>query len=147
METELMALATAGASALVQQMVSETWEQSRSRLAGFFARRAGADREAVGEELESVRTELLAAGASGDEEARREALAEARTEWRARMRRELRATPDAADELRALLATLPSEAAGTKPSAVHNTINGGVQHGPVIQTGSIGSLNLGGTRG
>ncbi|MDN3295350.1 hypothetical protein QWM81_15070 [Streptomyces ficellus] len=143
MEAELVALATAGATALVQQLVGETWEQVRGRVTAFFARRAGTDPETVGAELETVRAELLAAEESGDEQATADAQAEARTEWRARMRRTLQADPAAAAELRALLGDLmPALPAPVSSGDVHNTISGGVQHGAVIQAGSIGRLDL-----
>ncbi|MEV3991743.1 hypothetical protein AB0J57_22805 [Streptomyces sp. NPDC049837] len=165
MEAELVALATAGATALVQQMVGESWEQVRGRVVDFFARRSatapgpesgstgpesgtsGPDPETVAAELETVRAELLAAEASGSEEATADAQSEARTEWRARMRRTLRADPAAAAELRAILAELmsaPPPVVTARSGDVHNTVSGGVQHGGVIQAGSVGSVNLGG---
>ncbi|GAA4924037.1 hypothetical protein ACFPM3_31590 [Streptomyces coeruleoprunus] len=145
MEAELVALASAGATALVQQMVGDTWEQVRGRVAAFFARRSGRDVEAIGEELDDARADLVAAGESGDEDATAEAHADARAEWRNRMRRALRDDPQAAAELRALLDEL--EGGGTTPQQVHiethNTINGGVYHNTVIQAGSIGRLEPG----
>ncbi|MFJ8646769.1 hypothetical protein ACIRNI_11655 [Streptomyces sp. NPDC093546] len=144
MEAELVALATAGATALVQQMVGETWEQAKGRIVAFFARRAGTDPEAVTAELDAVRAELLAAEETGDERTTADAQAEARTEWRARMRRTLQADPEAAGELRAMLdELLPALPAAGPTTTTHNSITGGIQHGTVIQTGSIGSLNLG----
>jgi hypothetical protein len=144
-EAELVALATAGATALVQQMVGETWEQARGRITTFFARRSGSDPEAVGEELDTVREELLAAEESGDERTTAEARDDARIEWRARIRRTLQADPQAADELREILDELPSGV--RREAGTHNTISGGVQHGTVIQSGSIHSLNVGGSTG
>ncbi|GGT23926.1 hypothetical protein [Streptomyces purpureus] len=144
MEAELVALATAGATALVQQMVGDGWGQVKGRVTAFFARRAGTDPEAVGEELETVRAELLTADESGDAQAVSEAQAEARTEWRARMRRTLRADPQAAAELRALLDELTPPTPGRETGLeVHNTMSGGVQHGTFIQAGTIGSVNHG----
>ncbi|MEU0271272.1 hypothetical protein [Streptomyces sp. NPDC006307] len=135
MEAELVALATAGATALVQQMVGESWEQAKGRIVAFFARRAGTDPEAVTAELDAVRAELLAAEESGDERTTADAQAEARTEWRARMRRTLQADPEAAGELRAMLDELmPTSGSIT----VNNTVNDGVYHAAVIQAGFIG---------
>ncbi|MFI8516384.1 hypothetical protein ACIGEZ_00925 [Streptomyces sp. NPDC085481] len=145
MEAELVALATAGATALVQQMVGDGWERARTRIATFFAARSGADEEAVGAELESARDELLRAARDGDSEAVDEATSEARVEWRARMRRSLLADPRSAGELRRILADLAhdEQSAAPPPLTVSNAINGGVQHGVVIQTGTIGHLRIG----
>ncbi|MFI6104956.1 hypothetical protein [Streptomyces sp. NPDC051310] len=141
MEAELVALATAGATALVQQMVGETWEQARGRITTFFARRSGSDPQAVGEELDTVREELLAAEESGDERTTAEARDDARIEWRARIRRTLRADPQAADELRAILDELaPATSAGQTTITTYNRIDGGVHHAPVIQSGPVGRM-------
>ncbi|MFD7323565.1 hypothetical protein ACFV9D_21120 [Streptomyces sp. NPDC059875] len=141
MEAELVALATAGATALVQQMVGDGWERARTRVAEFFAGRFGADADSVGAELDTVRGELLDAERGEDEQAAAEARAEALAEWRARMRRSLRDDPDAAAELREILAELAGT--GAQTVEVSNTIAGGVQHGAVIQAGTIGSLQIG----
>ncbi|WP_175407655.1 hypothetical protein [Streptomyces sp. TRM64462] len=148
MEAELVALATAGATALVQQMVGDGWAGARTRVAAFLARRSGRDADAVDAELDDVRDELVAAQNSGDADALAAAREEALVEWRARMRRTLRDDPEAAAELRALIDELAEGPAQTGQAVVEarNTISGGVQHGTVIQTGSIGSLNLGDPR-
>lgn len=144
MEAELVALATAGATALVQQMVGDGWERARTRIAAFFAARSGADEQAVGAELEAARDDLLRAEESGDREAADEARTEARVEWRARMRRSLLADPESAEELRSILAELegPGATAGAGAS-VSNSISGGVQHGAVIQAATIQHLQIG----
>ncbi|MGW5419062.1 hypothetical protein [Streptomyces sp. NPDC003943] len=149
MEAELVALATTGATALVQQMVSDGWERARTRIAAFFAARSGADEEAVGAELEAARDELIRAEQSGDEETAHEARTEAHVEWRARMRRSLLADPESARELQEILDELagderrPAEPAAT----VTNVISGGVQHGSVIQSHTIQNLRIGGQDG
>ncbi|MFD7664138.1 hypothetical protein [Streptomyces sp. NPDC059788] len=142
MDAELTALATAGATALVQQMVTEGWAQARQQVAAFFSRRRGGEEEeALEGELEMSRTELVAAQRSGDEDG----AADVAAEWRVRLRRALRDNPAAAGELRQLLAELrPDEGTGTEVGEVHNTISGGVQHGTVIQAGVVSGLNLGG---
>ncbi|MEV7276418.1 hypothetical protein [Streptomyces sp. NPDC093111] len=142
MEAELVALATAGASALVQQMVGEGWERARTRIAAFFAARSGADEQAVGEELEAARDDLLRAERSGDEGAADEARTEARVEWRARMRRSLLADPESAEELRAILRELADGEGEPQPrhtTITTNTINGGVHHNFTLQVGTIGT--------
>ncbi|MFB7862042.1 hypothetical protein [Streptomyces sp. NPDC056069] len=149
MEAELVALATAGATALVQQMVGDGWERARTRIARFFAARSGADEAEVGAELEAARDDLLRAERDGDGEAVDEARSEARTEWRARMRRSLRADPAAAEELRAILAELAGEdreAAPQPTTVVNNSIDGGVQ-GFALQVGTVGRMRIQGTVG
>jgi hypothetical protein len=143
-EAELAGLATSGATTLVGLMVSDAWERARDRLSAFFAR--GGDGRAVDaqrEQLEASRAELVAAresGADGDE-----TTADLADEWRARLRRVLRADPAAADELRALLAELaPQEAAGPT-TVIHNTISGNaVVRGPAIQGQNFNGVHFGG---
>ncbi|MER5254760.1 hypothetical protein [Streptomyces sp. NPDC002855] len=138
MDAELTALATAGATALVQQMVTDGWAQVRGRVAGFFSRGSEGDADAVAGELEAARAELVAAPEGEGEEVAADVLAE----WRARMRRTLRADPAAAAELRALLDELmPPDAGQGRIGAVHNTIHGGEYHGTVIQSGTVGGVN------
>lgn len=139
-----MALASAGATALVQQMVSDGWERARTRVAAFLAARSGADEQALGEELEAARDEVLRAERSGDEETADEARTEARTEWRARMRRSLLADPEAAAELQAILDEL--DGSGEAPQAHHTTVitnnlTGGVHHSFTLQVGTVGRIN------
>ncbi|MDT9687789.1 hypothetical protein Q5762_05375 [Streptomyces sp. P9(2023)] len=148
MEAELVALATAGATALVQQMVGDGWGSARTRVAAFFARRFGADEESVGAELEIAREELLDAERSDDEQAASDARAEALAEWRARMRRSLRDDPEAADELRQILAELTGEGGSGAPTVkVSNNVSAEVHHATVVQAGTIGTLSIGGTTG
>ncbi|KUH35440.1 MULTISPECIES: hypothetical protein [Streptomyces] len=143
MEAELVALAAAGASALVQQMVGEAWEQTRGRVAAFLARRSGRDVTAIDGELEEARADLVDAEASGDPDARAEALAE----WRGRMRRALRNDPRAAQELRALLAELGDREPATRQVVeTHNHISGGTYYSTVIQAGTVDRGDRGGTQ-
>ncbi|MFI1825737.1 hypothetical protein ACH41E_04690 [Streptomyces sp. NPDC020412] len=154
MEAELMALAAAGATALVQQMVAESWVQARDRLVSFFSR-GGAegdeggqtqdagtaqDAELIEGELETSRGALSLAVQAGDEQT----AADVEAQWRDRLRHALAADPTAAAELRAVLAEFAPEAARGPRQEVHNTISGGVQHGPVVQVaGDLGSLTFG----
>lgn len=152
MEAELVALATAGATALVQQMVGDGWERARTRVAAFFAARSGGDEQAVGAELEAARDDLVRAEQGGDQDAAEEARTEATVEWRARMRRSLLADPEAAAELRRILAELagPEAAAPQNVTTVNNTMTGG-SHGIVLQVGTVNRMhtvhNTGGTGG
>ncbi|NBM21214.1 hypothetical protein, partial [Streptomyces sp. GC420] len=104
MDAELAALAASGATTLVGLMVSETWTQTRDRVARFFAR--GAGEGPAEEELGASRAELVAAREAGDELA----AADVEAGWRMRLRHLLRADPEAAEELRELLAELGPEA-------------------------------------
>ncbi|MEV5594332.1 hypothetical protein [Streptomyces sp. NPDC052496] len=139
MDAELATLAATGASALVQQMVTEGWTQARQRVAAFFARRRdGGEEEALEGELEVSRTELVAAQRNGDEDG----AADVAAEWRVRLRRALRDDPEAAEELRRLLAELrPEEGARVEVREVHNTISGGVHNATTIQAGVVNNLD------
>lgn len=144
MDAELTALAAAGATALVQSMVGDGWAHARDRAVGFFSRRRAAgvedDSAAVAGELDEARDELVAARDAEDEEA----AADVRAEWRNRMRRALRADPEAAAELRLLLEELaPDGGEAGQGGGVHNSITGGVQHGHVIQAHTVGDVRLG----
>ncbi|MGW1881906.1 hypothetical protein [Streptomyces sp. NPDC001970] len=143
MEAELVALATAGATALVQQMATDGWMRAKERLVAFFARHGGADEESVAADLDIAHADLVEEGAE------EQAAADIAAEWRGRLRRTLRADPEAAAELRALLDELaPELPAPQQTTEVHNTISGGVQHGTVVQGGSGSiTLNLGGSDG
>ncbi|MFH8884669.1 hypothetical protein [Streptomyces californicus] len=127
MEAELTALAASGATTFVGLMATEAWSQVRGRLAGFLGR--GEDDEVIDAELEESRAELTAARAEDDEEA----AADIEAEWRNRLRRTLRADPEAAGELRAILAELaPRQPSGPAVAINHNTISGGHYNAPVI---------------
>ncbi|MGH4027530.1 hypothetical protein ACQB60_01190 [Actinomycetota bacterium Odt1-20B] len=142
MDAELTALATAGATALVQQMVTDGWTRVRDRMARVLARGRDGDADGaagVAGELDEARDDLVAARDAEDEDAQADVLAE----WRSRMRRTLRADPEAARELRALLDELGSAEPAQGTMQVNNTISGGVNHAPVIQAGSIGSVQQG----
>ncbi|WP_405619211.1 MULTISPECIES: hypothetical protein [unclassified Streptomyces] len=141
-----MALAAAGATALVQQMATDGWTAARDRMAAFFTGRGTATAAAVEEELDTARAELAAAQRDEDDQL----MADVQAEWRARLRRALAADPAAAAELRTLLDELAPAAPETGQSrTVYNTINGGTAHGPVIQVGFgwIGEQRFGGERG
>ncbi|MBR8642630.1 hypothetical protein KEF29_33320 [Streptomyces tuirus] len=137
MEAELTALAVSGATTLVGLMVSETWTQARDRVARFFAR--GGDQGSAVEELGRSQQELLAARAAQDELAG----ADIEAEWRTRLRRILQDDPQAAEELRCLLAELGPSVDDNHGASVHNSISGGVQNGPVVQGQSFSGLTFG----
>ncbi|WP_149822758.1 hypothetical protein [Streptomyces tailanensis] len=136
MDAELTALATAGATALVQQMVGDGWAGLRDRVVALFSR--GRDEADVQEDLEESRADLVAARDAGDDEA----VADVRAEWRNRLRRTLRADPAMAAELRALLDEL-APAADQAKGAAYNTFSGSVQQGIVIQAHTIRDMTTG----
>ncbi|MDX3709066.1 hypothetical protein PV733_08810 [Streptomyces europaeiscabiei] len=139
MEPELMALATAGATAFVQQMAADSWAQARDRIVLFFSRRDGGEAGVIEDELETSRGELAAAMEAGDEQT----VSDVEAEWRTRLRRALMANPAAASELQSVLDELRPSRSDQQIADVHNTISGGVQHGTVVQAGNVGSLSLG----
>ncbi|MET4923340.1 hypothetical protein P3L51_13415 [Streptomyces sp. PSRA5] len=145
MEGELVALATAGATALVQQMATDGWSAARDRMVAFFAGRGSATSGSVEEDLETGRAELVAAQRDEDEQL----MADVHSEWRSRLRRALTADPAAAAELRALLDELaPTAPAPQQVFDNSNTISGGTVNGPFVQAGRIDGLRFGdhGTR-
>ncbi|MFE3383384.1 hypothetical protein [Streptomyces anulatus] len=102
----------------------------------------GEDVDVIDAELEESREELTAARAAADDEA----IADVEEEWRIRLRRALRANPEAADELRTLLDELTLGAAGPAVS-VTNSISGGTQNGPVFQGQTFSALTFNSGRG
>ncbi|WP_037807743.1 hypothetical protein [Streptomyces sp. NRRL S-1448] len=133
MEAELVALATAGATALVQQMATDGWATVRRRMAAFLARRRGAGDEAALEgELDDSRADLVVAQEEGDQDG----VAGVTAAWRLRLRRLLSEDPAAAAELRALLDEVAPEADRGTVWHVHNNMSGGA-HGMVIQAGVV----------
>ncbi|GAA2474481.1 hypothetical protein GCM10010406_08110 [Streptomyces thermolineatus] len=136
METELAALAASGATTLVGLMVSDSWTHVRDRLGHFLARDRGTEEAA--EDLDTSRRELVAAHEAGDAPT----AAGVAADWQTRLLRLLRADPAAAGELRRLLDSLDAPSREQQPPAVHNTVSGGTQYGPVIQSGRITGLVL-----
>lgn len=136
MEAELASLAASGATALVGLMVSETWAQARDRVARFFSGSGGGG--SAEEELSLSRQELMATRESGDELA----AADIEAGWRTRFRRALQDDPEAAGELRLMLSELVAGPGRESTVSVHNSISGGVQHGPVFQGQSFSGLTF-----
>ncbi|WP_234343813.1 NB-ARC domain-containing protein [Streptomyces sp. NRRL F-5123] len=127
MEPELAALATSGATAFVELLVSEAFERVRRPLARFLRRGSGGA-AAAGELQEDSRVALRAREA-GDEGA----LADVRQRWQARLAVIFRDDPGAAAELAGLLSELAPEASRGFVSLV----SGGVNYGPAFQGSHI----------
>ncbi|WP_155055990.1 hypothetical protein [Streptomyces blattellae] len=140
MDAELATLAGTGATTVVSLLVTETWEQAKQRVIRLFAR----DGEAatVEGDLGESRDALAAATGAADEEA---LTADVTAMVLLRLRRLLEQDPDAADELRSLVEEF-ALAAGSdetgEAGAVHNSITGGAQHGPVFQGQSFSNLTI-----
>ena len=140
MDAELATLASSGATTLVGLMVTDSWNQARSRLAALFAR--GGDQRQIEAELEASREEVVSANEAGDSSG----LTEAETEWRLRLRRLVQADPQAARELQSLIAELspPPSQAGT--NVVNNSLSGTIKHGSSVQGRDMGDVHIGDTR-
>ncbi|MFI9646735.1 hypothetical protein ACIHAA_10620 [Streptomyces sp. NPDC052040] len=109
MEAQLMDLARSAGATVVTLMATEAWERARDGLSAVWRRVSPARADTVEGELEATREELLRARQSGDETA----VQELGDEWAGRLRRLLREHPEAADDLRQIIADL----APTTPQA------------------------------
>ncbi|MFB7510259.1 hypothetical protein [Streptomyces broussonetiae] len=138
MDSEMAALAASGATTLVSLMVTDSWMHARELVARYFSR-IGTDETSI-TNLDTTRTRLLAAEARGDAQTTRDIT----TEWDAYLRHLLQSGSATGDDLRELLACLPdvTNSVEAQASTVHNTISGGVQHGPVIQSGRIARITV-----
>ena len=128
MDSELTALTASGATTLVSLMVTDSWTHARELLRRFLSRSDPGNSTIT--DLDAARARLLASQSTGEQ-------------WDAHLRRLLEARIVSRAELRELLTSLQhlqSEAA--QPATVHNSINGGVQHGPLIQSGRITGLTI-----
>lgn len=138
MDSELAALATSGATTLISLMVTDSWTHARE-LVGRFLTRTQADGATLAD-LDSARARLLAARVAAGTHPT-DGLA---SQWHTYLQGVLQSGSVTADTLRDLLASLQqlAHAPETRRLTVHNDINGGVQHGPVIQSGRITGLTL-----
>ncbi|MFH8341414.1 hypothetical protein [Streptomyces sp. AM6-12] len=137
MEAELVTLVGTGATTVVGLMATEAWEQAKRRLVRIFAR--GGEAGAVAGELEESRTALATAAGTADEQ---DLTSDLTASVRLRLRRLLEQNPDAAAELRLLVEEFAPLVRTGPPGAVHNSITGGTQHGPVIQGHTFTNLTF-----
>ncbi|TWF91763.1 hypothetical protein FHX80_1278 [Streptomyces brevispora] len=137
METEFAALAASGATTLVSLMVTDSWTQARELVGRLFSR-AGAGSTTFAD-LDAARATLLATDV-GDAQAAREIT----DRWHADLYRLLQTASVTRDDLHDVLTSLQQlgNTSAARPVPVHNAINGGVQHGPVIQSGRITGLTF-----
>ncbi|MDH6629896.1 hypothetical protein M2271_007745 [Streptomyces sp. LBL] len=137
MDNELAALTASGATTLVSLMVTDSWTHARELLRRFLTRNDPSNSTIT--DLDATRARLLASQSTGHPHGARATV----EQWNAYLRHLLEARAVSGTELRELLTSLQrlqSEAA--RPGTVHNNINGGVQHGPVIQSGQITGLTI-----
>jgi hypothetical protein len=99
----LMALASAGGTALVSAMVTDGWEEVRGRFARLLGRGDAPETEAAAARLEQSRAALAAS--AGAELVR----AEQEIAWRTRLADFLEHDPGAAQELGALVADVQAQ--------------------------------------
>lgn len=137
METEFAVLAASGATTLVSLMVTDSWGQARALVGRLFSR-TGAGSTTVAD-LDADRARLLA-GDADDTQATREV----EDRWRADLYRLLQTDSVTVDDLYGVLSSLQQlvNTSAARPVPVHNAISGGVQHGPVIQSGRITGLTF-----
>ena len=137
MDSELTALTASGATTLVSLMVTDSWTHARELLRRFLSRSDPGNSTIT--DLDAARARLLASQSTGHPHEARDTV----EQWDAHLRRLLEARIVSRAELRELLTSLQhlrSEAA--QPATVQNSINGGVQHGPLIQSGRITGLTI-----
>ncbi|MFI5993031.1 hypothetical protein ACIBAC_14435 [Streptomyces sp. NPDC051362] len=137
MDSELAALTASGATTLVSLMVTDSWTHARELVRRFLSRSDPSNSTITN--LDAARARLLDAQSTGHPHLARDTA----EQWDAYLRHLLEARAVASAELRALvteLQHLQSDAA--RPGSVRNSINGGVQHGPVIQSGRITGLTI-----
>lgn len=137
MDSELAALAAAGATTLVSLMVTDSWTHAREQVRRFFARTGSSVAMA---ELDDTRNRLLTGDAATDGPDSREVA----VQLRVHLQQLVETGSVTGDDLRRLLTSLQriGDASATRPGTVHNDITGGVQHGPVIQSGRITGLTV-----
>ncbi|WP_333743073.1 hypothetical protein [Streptomyces ardesiacus] len=138
MDSELAVLAASGATTLVSLMVTDSWTHARE-LVGRYLTRTGAAPDMF-DDLQDARTRLLAADAA----ARARTAREIGRRYVDRLLRLAEADDGSDEALRDLLSSLLqlSASAADSRGAVDNRISGGVQHGPVVQSGTVAGLTF-----
>ncbi|RSN64190.1 hypothetical protein DMH12_04010 [Streptomyces sp. WAC 04229] len=138
MDSELAVLAASGATTLVSLMVTDAWTHARG-LVGRYLTRTGAD-PGTFDDLQDARNLLLAADATERERTAREIS----RRYGGRLRRLAEADDGSGEALRTLLTSLLQLSASAADSrrTVDNRISGGVQHGPVVQSGTVTGLTF-----
>ncbi|EST21108.1 hypothetical protein [Streptomyces roseochromogenus] len=123
-----IALATAASSALVGAMATDAWQQARDGLVALWRRVRPERAERIGNELETLHTQVLDARA---EDAPAEMLRGLEMTWRAQLGALLQRDPQAAAQLRRILdeQLLPALEPGEREAyKVVQTVHGGTGH-------------------
>lgn len=114
MDPELAALGGAAATALVQQLTTESWTHAQTAVRALWRRARPGQEQAVAAELAEARQAALRARRDGDEDAER-ALAAA---WRERLEQLLTASPGIARDLDAQVHEWQRSAAPSERSEI-----------------------------
>ena len=118
MDPALLALATSSANALVSLMTTDLWERAKSGVSSIFSRRS-TSQEHIDEELDESQNELTASSERGDLE---DTTTEMQQVWKGKFRRLLLTDPEAAEELRAIIALWAEVADDSKsPGGINQT--------------------------
>ncbi len=105
----VVALAVAGATALVNAMVTDGWEGIRQRFARLLGR--GGEKETAAAAARLEKSQETLSGLSGTE--LEKAQAEQAIIWRTRLGDLLESHPDAEDELQTLVAEVQAQVVGS----------------------------------
>jgi hypothetical protein len=138
----LTALASTGGTALVTAMVTDGWEDIRTRFARLLGRGATKDTEAAAARLEQSRTAL--AGLSGPDLER--ARAEQEIVWRTRLADLLESHPAAEAELRGLVAEIQAQVIGSAGQVTQHAVAFG-QAQQAVQGHGVQNVTFGGHDG
>jgi hypothetical protein len=134
MDSELAALASTAATALVKALTTDGWEAVKSGTGALWRRVHAEHAETIETEIVSTRTEILAAREAADTETETSLI----EEWQRRLVRLLREDPELADALTRLVEDqwyplLPSSKHG-RPSSVQMEAEAS-GHGRTYQAG------------
>ncbi|MFD9587613.1 hypothetical protein ACFWBM_23340 [Streptomyces sp. NPDC059980] len=137
MDSELAALTASGATTLVSLMVTDSWTHARELLRRFLPR-SDPDNSTI-TNLDASRARLLDAQSTSQLHLARDTA----EQWDAYLRHLLEARTLSDTDLHALVTGLQHlQSDAVQPGTVRNDISGGVQHGPVIQSGRITGLTI-----
>ena len=98
----MMALAGAGAMALVEAIATDTWQAARTGFAGLFGRDGDSRRSAIAAQLDEDAATVARAGGTEVDQVRQELL----PVWQRRLVQLLEQHPEAEAELRELVTTV-----------------------------------------
>ncbi|SRR6266545_5947371 len=124
----------AAGTALIGAMATDVWQQARTAVVRLWRRTGSGRADAVENELDEVRAQVLAARADGDEDTE-QALAGV---WRLRLQELVRQDPSLAADLRRVLDEELLPALGTEEKERARTIvmyGSASGHGRVYQAG------------